>query len=228
MIKLSQKILDRFSGKIDYVRRASMGVPKTLSINLALPLTDQKYDISGNIFYVWSAPDDTSYIEIKVNNTREPAIPYSVQTGLETPFERLLITTPAGQAGNMVLIYATEAPELLRIIDNRSSTIAGISDIVDELRGDLLPENWGEVTVGVAAVQLLAANANRKACSICSDPDNTGNIYLGFLITVTTAAGGNLWFECLQPGESFGVDDYRGPIFAIATVAAQLVGTGEW
>lgn len=227
-MKMLNKILDLFPEKINYVRRASMGVPKTITINLATVLTDQKYDISGNIFYIWSAPDDTSYINIKVNNTREPAIPYSVQTGLETPFERLLITTPAGQAGEMVLIYATEAPELLRIIDNRSSTIAGISDIVDQLSGDVLPENWGEVSVGVAAVQLLAANANRKGCTICSDPNNTGNIYLGFTNAVTTAAGGNLWFECLMPGESWGVDDYRGTIFAIATVAAQAVGTGEW
>lgn len=228
MSKILEQVLETFAAKINFVRRTSMGVPKIINIDLAIPLTDQEYNFAGNMFYIWQAPDDTSYLEIKVNNTREPAIPFTVQTGLETPFDRLLITTPAGQAGTITLIVATEAPELLQIIDNRTSTIVGFTDILDELRGDVTPENWGEITVGVAAVQLLAANVDRKACSICSDANNAGNIYLGFTNGVTTAAGGNLWVECLRPGESWGVDDYRGPIYAIATVAAQLVGTGEW
>ena len=128
----------------------------------------------------------------------------------------------------MQIIYATEAPDLMEILDSRSTTVGGVGGILDEMRGDVLPENWGEVTAGVAQVQLLAANANRKSCSICSDIDNTGNIYLGFDNTVTTAAGGNNWFHVLTPGASWAVDDYRGPIHAIATIAAQAVGTGEW
>jgi len=159
--------LNTFAQKIDYVRRASMGVPKTFQIDLSVALTDQKFDISGNLFYVWQSPDQTSYVEIKVNNTREPAIQYIAQTGLN-------------------------------------------------------------MTVGVAAVELLAANANRKACWIDSDPDNTGNIYLGFDNTVTTRAGGNNWFKCLTPGMGWGVDDYRGAIYAIATAANQYAGVGEW
>lgn len=222
------KILSTFTEKIDYVRRASMGVPKTFRIDLTVPIVDQKYDISGNLFYIWTSPDEASFVNIKVNNNREPGIPYVAQTGLNTPFDKLYITTPAGQAGEMVIIYATEAPDLLQLIDNRSVTAMNLADLLLELRGDVTPENWGEITVGVAAVQLLAANVDRKACSICSDANNAGNIYLGFTNGVTTAAGGNLWVECLRPGESWGVDDYRGPIYAIATVAAQLVGTGEW
>ncbi|KPK75274.1 MAG: hypothetical protein AMJ79_11850 [Phycisphaerae bacterium SM23_30] len=205
-----------------------MGVPKTFQIDLSVALTDQKFDISGNLFYVWQSPDQTSYVEIKVNNTREPAIQYIAQTGLNTPFERLYITTPAGQTGNMTIIYATEAPELMTLIDNRAVTAANLADILEQLRGDVTPENWGEVTVGVAAVELLAANANRKACWIDSDPDNTGNIYLGFDNTVTTRAGGNNWFKCLTPGMGWGVDDYRGAIYAIATAANQYAGVGEW
>lgn len=222
------KILGTFTEKIDYVRRASMGVPKTFRIDLAVPLIDHKYDISGNLFYIWTSPDEASYVNIKVNNNREPGIPYVAQTGLNTPFDKLYITTPPGQAGEMVIIYATEAPDLLQLIDNRSVTAMNLVDILEELRGDVIPENYGEITAGVAQVQLLAANADRKGGWICSDADNTGNVYLGFDNAVTTAAGGNNWFECLMPGESWGVDDYRGPIHAIATVAAQLVGTGEW
>ena len=223
------KTVESFSKKIEYVRRASMGVPKTFTIDLANQLLDQRYDLSGNIYYVWSAPNETDYVDIKVNKSSEPAIQCFRQTGLRTPFDKLLITTPAGQTGNMVILYGTESPEMMDIIDNRSATVAGLTDILAELQGDQTPESAAvEVTVGALAVQLLAASATRKAFSLCADINNTGNIYLGFDNTVTTAAGGAVWFDCMPAGKQFGIDDYRGPIWAIATVAGQLVGVGEW
>lgn len=223
------RLVDTFSKKINYVRRASMGVPKTFVINLALPLVDQPYHISGNIYYVWTAPNAEDYVEIKVNKSSEPALQCVRQTGLITPFDKLLITTPEGQDGNMVILYGTEAPELLSIIDNRSVTAIGLADILAELQGDQTPENAAvEITVGLGQVQLLAASATRKAFSLCADVDNTGTIYLGFANTVTTAAGGNIWFHAMQAGSQFGIDDYRGPIHAIATAAGQLIGVGEW
>jgi len=217
--------LDDFSRKIEYVRRGPMGVPKILTIDLAVVAVDHIYDVSGNIFYIWSAPDESSYISIKVNETSQPAIAYSVHTGLETPFHRLIITTPAGQAGNIVLIYGTEAPELLRLIDNRSTTVAGVGGVLDELRGDLTPENWGaEVAVGVAAVQLYAANVVRKSAIIQSKQVNAGLVYVGFDNTV----GPTIWVAELQAGMAFSIDDYRGPLWAEASIAGQLVGGGEW
>ena len=127
----------------------------------------------------------------------------------------------------MQIIYGTEAPELMEILDHRSTTVAGVGGILDELRGDVAPESVGvEITVGAAAVQAIAANANRKGCWLHSDINNTGTIYLGFDNTVTTAAGGNIWVACLAAGQGWGVDDYRGDIYAIATAAGQLLGTG--
>jgi len=114
------------------------------------------------------------------------------------------------------------------MLDNRGAVSGDLATIRDELRGDTAPENWGEVTVGAAQVQLLAANNNRKGCWIDADYNNTGLVYLGFDNTVTTAAGGANWFKCLVAGQGWGVDDYRGAIHAIATAAGQLVGTGEW
>lgn len=228
-MELFDRIIESFSKKIEYVRRASMGCPKTFTINLANQIIDQPYNLSGNVFYVWSAPNETDYINIKVNKSSEPALQCFRQTGLRTPFDKLLITTPAGQTGDMVILYGTESPDMLDIIDNRSATVAGLTEILGELQGDQLPESAAaEITVGAAQVQLLAASATRKAFSICSDILNTGNIYLGFDNTVTTSAGGNIWFHCLEPGGQFGIDDYRGAIHAIATAAGQLVGVGEW
>ena len=218
---------DRFVKNIRSVERRDAGVIKRIDIDLAIALTDFEYALAGNMFYIWDSPDGT-YIDIKINETREPAVSYVEQTGQRTPFDKLYITTPAGQAGNLILLSGTEAPELVEMLDNRGAIRGDLATIRDELMGDITPENWGEITAGVAQVQLLAANANRKGCSICSDIDNTGNIYLGFDNTVTTAAGGANWFHVLTPGGSWAVDDYRGPIHAIATVAAQLVGTGEW
>lgn len=224
-----ESLIDTFAKKINYVRRASMGVPKTFIINLAVPIIDQPYHISGNLYYVWSSPNAEDYIDIKVNKSSEPALRCVRQTGLVTPYDKLLITTPEGQTGNMVVIYGTEAPELLNIIDNRSVTAIGLADILAELQGDQVPESAAaEITVGAAQVQLLAANADRKAFSLCADINNAGTVYLGFDNTVTTAAGGNIWFHCMGAGAQFGIDDYRGPIHAIATAAGQLVGVGEW
>ena len=224
--ELFNKWLDTFAAKINYVRKASMGVPKLFTIDLAIPLTDQEYNISGNLFYIWSAPDESCYITIKVNGTDQPAIACSVHTGLVTPFDKLLITTPAGQSGNLVIMYGTEAPELLRIIDNRSTTVAGVGGVLEELRGDLTPENWGPpIVVGnLAAELILAANAARKGCIIQSAMSNTGQVYIGFDNTVTN----NKWIAELQVGTAFTIDDYRGALYAWATVALQSVGYGEW
>lgn len=215
-----------FMQKIELVKRASMGVPKTIQINLGAALTNQAYDISGNIFYIWDAPDASSYINIRVNETREPAIPFRLSMGMVTPFHRLYITTPAGQAGNLTLIYGTEAPELLEIIDNRSGSVASLDDLLAELRGDVTHETFpGEFTIGAgAAVQILAANANRKACIVQAKSSNAGSIYLGFDNTVAA----NKYITELTGGMAFTVDDYRGPLWGIASAAGQLAGAGEW
>ena len=216
-------IIDTFTQKILYVKRASMGVPKTFVINLALPIIDQPYHISGNLFYVWSAPNAGDYVDIKVNKSSEPALRCVRQTGLITPFEKLLITTPAGQAGDMVLLYGTEAPELLSIIDNRSVTEIGLADMLAEMQGDLTPEGWDEETVGAAQQQVMAANANRKSFTIQAESTNTGIVYVGFDNTVTAAK----WWAELSPGQTCGSDDYRGPVHVIGSAAGQDYGFGE-
>jgi len=220
--------IDTYPGQIKDIRNRDIGMPKIIDINLAITTVDQEYSFAGNVFYVWSTPDATSYVNIKVNSTDQPAIPFLQMQGLKTPFDKLYITTPAGQAGTLKLLLATEAPELLTIIDNRSATVTGLSAILAELQGITAAGAFIGVTVGVAAVQIFAANATRKACLIQALSTNTGIIYLGFANTVTAGGAPGIWFAELQAGMSFAVDDYRGPIWAIATAAAQVVGSGEW
>lgn len=221
--------IEDFERKIELVRKASMGVPKIINIDLSIVAVDLEYHIAGNLFYIYQSPDESSYVNIKVNETREPAIPYTVHTGLETPFYRLYITTPAGQAGTIQIVYGTEAPGLLKILDNRSVTVAGVGGVLEELRGDVTPENFIGVTVTAApgATLIMAARAARKGFSIQALSTNTGNVFLGFANTVTVGGAPGIWFAELSPGMSFDLDDYRGPIYGIAT-AQQIVGTGEW
>jgi hypothetical protein len=219
---------DKFPVDIKEIRSRDIAMPRKITINLAIAVIDQPYNIAGNLFYVWEAPDVVSYISVRINSTQQPAVEFRQMTGLITPFDKLYITTPAGQAGNLVLLIATEAPGLLSLIDNRSASITGLAGILAELQGVTAAGTFIGVTVGVAAVAVLAANATRKACLIQALSTNTVSVFLGFANTVTAGGAPGIWFAALQPGMAFCVDDYRGPIFGIATAAGQVVGTGEW
>lgn len=213
-----------FPEQIDKMRDTGQG-PIRLNIDLADAAIDREFAIAGNHFYVWDAPDETSYVDIKINRNSPSAFPFVRGMGLDVAFSKLYITTPAGQTGTLVLLIETEDVPLFNVIDNRSATVGSLSDIADELKGDTTHEDWGtEETVGTSAVEIIDALATRKAFSIQSKASNTGQIYLGFDNTVTSSK----WIVELSPGQAFVLDDYRGAIFAISDTAGQLVGWGEW
>ena len=223
-----KETLNSFSEKMKYVRTGPVGVPKMFTIDLGTAAIDVPFNLSGNMFRIWSAPSEADYVTIKVNASNEPAIPYQVHTGARTPFDKLLITTPPGQAGDMIIVYGTEAPDLLEMIDDRSTTVAGVGGVLDELRGDLTPENFIGIAVTAApgATLIMAARVDRKSCIIHALSTNTGSVFLGFAATVTVGGAPGIWFAELQAGQSWSCDDYRGPVYGIAT-AAQVVGSGE-
>jgi hypothetical protein len=198
-----------------------------ITIDLSVAVIDKEYRIAGNYFYVKESPDSSSYIGIKRELESRAEIPYSWQTGFRGAFTKLYITTPAGQAGNMTIIIAAElpGPEGFEIIDNRSQISAAMNDILEQLRGGLVPENWGnELTIDVSCVRVLAANVNRKAFIIQSKSSNTAFIYVNF----DNSVADHRWIAQLQPGMSFSVDNYRGEIWVAAADMNQLLGYGEW
>lgn len=214
-----------FAEQIALVRTTDIGVPRRLDIDLAVVGVDALYSISGNLFYVVAAPDGDSYIDVRFNKQNQAMHRLFAQMGFVTPFHTVYITTPADQTGTLTIIYGTEAPGLLQMIDNRSATSADLAQIRAELQGDVAPENWGaEFTVGGAAVEIIGANANRKGCIIQAKSTNDGIVYIGFSNAVDT----DEWISELQPGMSFSIDDYRGDLWAIGSAAGQLVGWGEW
>ena len=122
----------------------------------------------------------------------------------------------------MTLVFAFASEE---VTDTRL-TLSGstFTDLLNELQGDLVPENWGaDTAVGLAAVQLFAANAARKSVLIQSEMSNTGIIYIGYDNTVAN----NKKICALLPGGAWSADDYRGPVFAIASLAAPVVSKSE-
>ncbi len=215
-----------FSEQIALVRSSDIGVPRRLDIDLSVTAVDHEYSIGANMFYVIEAPDGSMYIDVRFNKLNQARHRLYRQMGLMTPMHTVFVTTPAGQSGTMTIIYGTEAPGLLRVIDNRSATSLDMAQIRAELQGDLTPETWGsQITVGNgAAVWIIAENAARKACIIQAKPTNTGVVYIGFDNSVTTSK----WIAALQAGMSFSVDDYRGHLWTRADAAGQVVGWGEW
>lgn len=217
--------MTQFSDQIDKARRLGSVPLSRFTIDLSVPTIDKPYSFTGNMLYAWTAPDNVSYVDVKISRVDVNPIRLVQGTGFRSPFDVLYITVPAGQAGIMTLHYSDEEEGLLQLIDNRSTTVANLQSIYDELRGDVTLETIGaEKTVNLIAVSVIAANANRKCCMVQAKSSNTGIIYIGFDNTVTTAR----WIAELQPGISLTIDDYRGDIYAIGSLAAQLLGWGEW
>lgn len=212
-----------FRDQLDQVQRMGLAPVRQIEIDLSVVKPDQEFNLAGNFFYIKDAPGLTEYIEVKMNSSGRPAVSWTKQTGFIQPFNRLYITTPAGQTGTMKILIASEAPTLFDILDNRSAISEATQGVLDELRGDVTPEDWDQATIGVAQSEVLAANSNRKSFSFQAKSTNAGIVYIGFDNTVTSTK----WWAELQPGQSCDGDNYRGPLHAIATVAGQLVGYAE-
>lgn len=213
-----------FRDQLDQVHKMGLAPVRQIEINLSIVKPDREFNLAGNFFYIKDAPGLTEYIDVKVNSSGTPAVSWSKQTGFIQPFNRLYITTPAGQAGIMKILIASEAPTLFDILDHRSAISEAIQGVLDELKGDVTPETWGvEKTIGVAQSEVLAANADRKSANIQAKSTNDGIVYIGYDNTVLTTK----WIAELQPGQAYSTDDYRGPLHAIATAADQFVGYGE-
>lgn len=212
--------------------KQGIGQPKSVTLNLAVTFTDREFNIAGSSFGVWSAPNDTDQILVRFNDPSSDQIPFERGKALDVLFNRVFITVPAGIAGNMVIVYGTGTSQYLQTgffklypqINEPSASLTVLQDIRAELQGDIADEGYGQTGVGVAAVNVIAANVDRKGFSVEADINNTQPIYVGFDNTV--AANKNI--RRLVAGGFLSGDDYRGDIYCIAGGAGQNVNWGEW
>lgn len=194
--------------------------PKRLTLNLALAFTDREFGIGGTILGIWDSPNAGDTIQIRFNEVSADQISMRRQKVIVTPFNKVFITVPAGLAGNMEILYGSGTINYFTMYPNDAE---GTGAIVAELQGDLLPEDYGTDVIAMAAVVVYAANANRKGFDLQAGLGNTGNIYIGFDNGVLA----NNAVASLVAGQSYSRDDYRGPLWAIASAAGQLLNRSE-
>lgn len=203
--------------------RAGQGDIKIIELDLGTAITDQRMTIAGNEIGLWDTPNQSDYIYIRFNEQSRKQVIFRRGKVLRTPFTEIYVTIPAGLAGNAYLVYGTGDPGIIAIHPNVSEANEVMEDIRDELQGDQTPENWGNQAVGAAQVQVLAANADRKSFHVQASHGNAQTIWVGFDNTVTNLNAA----AALVAGQSFWLNDYRGPVHAIAGGAGQTLHYSE-
>lgn len=171
-------------------------------------------------FFMLVSNTGASRIKISIDNDplSECPVGYEYQEKENEFFQHIDFQNP--NAGSVTIEYIMSTG-LVR----SAPSITALDNILAELQGVVAAGSDGaEKTIGVAQSTVLAANATRKGFNLQAKSTNAGIIYLGFTNGVTTA----VWFAELQAGQSCMMDDYRGPVFAIATAAGQKLGWGEW
>jgi len=203
-----------------------IGQPKTLTLNLALPIIDQESNISGTVLGCWDSPNATDMIYIRFNDRSASQIPFKRGKVLRALFTKIYITVPAGLAGNMEFIYGSGPLEFFDVAPNITEAAAVLEGILRELQGNLLPQGFARVPVGLVAVLVLGVNPLRIGAVVQASLSNNpaAIIYLGF----TNLVSGILCFAELSPGMSWNCGDYRGPLWIISSMAAQAANVGEW
>jgi len=211
--------------------KEQIGQPYRLRLDLAQQIADFEFSLAGRVIAVWDAPSSLDYVDIKFNRQDADAIRFTMGKVLAVPFTKLFITTPAGQTGNFDILYGPDSFDVLRIYPTPpaldmtlTNLLAVMQGVLDQLQGSQAEIAFGVQPVGVAAVNVLPADPARTGGVIQATSTNAGIIYLGFDNTVGVA---NCFIE-LAAGAAWSVDDWRGDVWAEASVVAQNVNAGEW
>jgi len=218
---------------IEQLVKDNRGQAFSLTLRAAEVLNEVEINISGKVFAIWNAPPPpTQFILVRFNRRDADPIRFTRGQVLAVPFNKIYVTKAAWAAGlgDMEILYGPDAFEVLRIYPNPPESgladiLTALTAILGELQGPTAPIAWGQVAVGLAAVNVLPLNANRHDAIIQAPSTNGANfIYLGY----TNAVAANNSFEQLAAGASWSADDWRGDVWAIASLAGQNVNRGEW
>lgn len=192
---------------------------RTIEIDLATAANNRQINVRGDLLGCWLAPNASDEITIRFQDRSEAAIPFRQGMFLEMSFDTIFVTVPGTGTGTMYLIYGSASGA--RIHANPSD-IGVMTDIRDELQGDVTGEGYGAAVVGVAAAEAVPANNDRKSLNVQAGLGNAGTIVVGQTNAVTLANGIQL-----IAGTPFWFNDYRGPLWAIATGAGQRLNWFE-
>lgn len=200
------------------------GQPFQLRLNLAQPLANMKFALAGRVVGVWDAPSSAEYVDIRFNKPNADLIRFRLGKVLAVPFNRIFVTVPGIHAGNFDILYGPDAFEVLRIYPSPAETDLVLANVLAQLAGPAAEIAFGQTAVGVAAVNVAPADPTRHGGVLQAAGTNAGIIYLGFDNTVAA----NNCFAELPAYASWSFDDWRGDVWAEASIAAQNVNCGEW
>ena len=166
-------------------------------------VADQEFEYEGEYIFYKSGTGD---ISIKLNSPTKDAIDLSTKEDIEAPFNRFFLTTTT--AVNVVLFISK--PKEVRI-GSKEVNVDQISKVEKTDSG-----TYSNVSIGLAAGLIVAANTDRKAVTIQNvDADN---VCIGFDASVTMNNG-----LLLRQYSAITLDRYTGAVYGISSAAASDV-----
>ncbi len=221
-----QDLLNRAIQSVEFFK----GKTNALLKKWTIPLTvagEQTVDLEGNFIYGIEATDGVANVNVQFSRKESDIDQHNIvkALGYIHPFDKLHFSWDAQAGKTITLLIGNLAPELLNIIDNRSTIVTTtlLTEILAQLSGTVAAGNYGTVQVAAAATQIRPALATRKSLIIQNLLGNTGNLYLGYDNAVTATN----CFICLAPGQAWATDDYLGAVFGLQTVALDRATFGE-
>lgn len=193
---------------------------KHVRIDLSTARADEPFGFVGEFLYIEQSSSSLAVAKIKFNRSNNPALDLEKHIKVETLFIEVFITNEALDHEWLDLVFGIN----FKYYRERepATEISILEEIRDELQGDVTHIVFGCVPVGVGVVAILGANPDRKGLDLQAALSNVGIIYIGYDPTVTAVNT----LAALAPGMSFTRNNYRGEIYAIASVAAQLLNVG--
>lgn len=193
------------------IREDKPQIYKKLVLRLDASRDNEVFEIVGDGMYVLDATDTGVSVDVRFSEIEADAITLIKRKGVRLPFYRFFVTH-AAQAGKTITIILMRDLEMqVGVIDfSAAQDVNSILQPVQTKQPATL--NVSAVVVGIVAVQILAANLNRK--KFTSLNNGATDLYFGKDGTVTTANG----FGKIVAGQAWD-SEYTGAVWAIGSAA---------
>ncbi len=197
----------------------SSGINKSFRIALDNARAGEQILAQGRFVKIVDASSATVAVQVAITESFEDRYETLKKNGSiyeGSGFKKIYLKNDA-QAGAWVRLIVSDGPEDYNVENPSATQVDSIAEPVKTKGG--ANRTHTAVTVGVAAVQLLAANPNRTGWKITNG--GTVPIYLGNSAGVTTADG-----DLVAAGAATGFDD-GDALWAISGTAGQDVRVTE-
>lgn len=199
--------------------------PVIQRIRLDTATNNFQIGLGGNFLGVIAVSSNSANVDIRFNKTDTDAINFTRGLYMIRPYYQVFLTWAAQTGAYVDILMSAYAKELMEVMDFRTTTqqAADTAEILDQLKGSVTPLGYAVVTLDTDPHLVSAANTSRRSIILQAHKSNTSITYIGFDANVTTSK----YVVALSPGESYGVDDYQGAIYASNVTATDKISYGE-